>query len=348
MSAELYAVDQSDDYLGFAIEPWAEFRESASGDVPCIVEGVWPEDAFGWVAGPPKARKTWLAIELGIAVATGTPFLGEHNVPNALPVLYVALEGHRAAIRARVGCVTRGRGIDPDGDGLDNLHLIYKPPGVNLSDPKWAAKITKAAARVGARLVIVDVLRAAAPTMRENDAGDFAQLRSNLTPLAADGRAVAMLHHFGKLNETTKERAPAERMSGTGAMRGAADVGLYLTGEADSPVSRVDVEARDMASPDAFGFRLTGEGTGTNGSFTYMDACRLAMDTPGARVTVKASAEQIAEFVREGDFKRRTPKEIRDRFDISDRTLRERRPALLALGIEYESAGALSRYVVAE
>jgi hypothetical protein len=167
-------------------------------------------------------------------------------------------------------------------------------------------------------------------------------------PLAAEGVAVAMLHHFGKLNETTKERAPAERMSGTGAMRGAADVGLYLTGEADSPVSRVDVEARDMASPDAFGFRLSGEGSGTNGSFTYMDACRLTLDAPGARVTVKASPEQIAEFIRDGELGRRTPAEIRERFEISPGTLIARRPGLGALGITYEDAGRWSRYEVAE
>ena len=36
---------------------------------------------------------------------------------------------------------------------------------------------------------------------------------------------IRLLHHFGKLNDTQKERSPGERIVGTGAMYGALDIG---------------------------------------------------------------------------------------------------------------------------
>lgn len=261
------------------LQTWGDFRDTAGEEVPCIVPGLWPEAALGFIAGPPKSRKTWTALTLSIAIAAGRPFLGL-PIPDGRPVLYVALEGARASIRHRVGALARGLDVDPDTDELDNLVWAYKPRGINLANPRWAEALRVQAERCGACLVVVDVLRAAA-FIKENDAAEFAALAGNLAPIMGDGRSVALLHHYGKLTETSKERTPAERMSGSGAMFGALDVGLFLDGKKDGPTT-VYYECRDMATPPNATYRLTGDGTGANGGYCYADTCRLELVDPDA------------------------------------------------------------------
>jgi hypothetical protein len=101
--------------------------------------------------------------------------------------------------------------------------------------------------------------------------------------MLAAGRSVALLHHFGKLSETQKERSPGERMAGTGAMYGALDVGFLITrSESGARRLRVEIEARDFAAPDALGIVIGGTGSGAHGGFTYTDTATLALDPTAA------------------------------------------------------------------
>jgi hypothetical protein len=258
------------------LETVDEFLASASDHVPTLIRDVWPEASLGFIAGPPKSRKTWIALALALSVATGRPFLGRHAIPEARPVLYVALEGHRANLKQRWGSLLRGYGIDPDTDPIirANWAWAWKPRGINLADPEWAELLRARAASINAAIVIVDVLRAAAQ-IKENDASDFARLRGNLVPILDEDRSVALLHHFRKTNDTTRDTAAAERMSGSGAMWGAADIGMYLAGGPRNPSSRVEIQARDLAETDPFAFYLAGDGHGPNGGYLYTDTCRL-------------------------------------------------------------------------
>lgn len=318
----------------FPIETWLEFSAKAGEHVPTLVEGLWPEDALGFIAAPPKKGKTWIALALGISIATGQPYLGRFRVPAPQPVLYVALEGHRAALRTRVGAITHGLGLKPD-EHLERLHWSYKPRGINIADPEWAKALGRAAALIGAKLIIVDVLRAAA-RMKENPSDEFLMLRHNLLPILHDGCSIALLHHFGKLTEITKERSPGERMSGSGAMYGAMDIGLFITGSENGAKNlRLEIESRDLATPEKLAIHLRGEGHGEHGGYTYDDRATFDCDddVPDER-DLKAPAEEIRDYVIEqgGDVE---CKFVRAYFEISDMTLTRRLGKLMQLGIDY-------------
>lgn len=317
------------------VESWRTFEQAAGERIPALVEGLWPEGALGFIASPPKKGKTWLAIALGLSVATGNRYLGRYYVPKPRNVLYVALEGHRAALRTRIGCIARGLGANPDQDELPHFHLTYKPRGINIADQAWANALIQTAIDHDHALVIVDVLRAAA-RIKENSSEEFAALRDNLEPLLARGHSVALLHHFGKLTEITKERTPGERMTGSGAMYGAMDVGMFITGSDDGARKlRVEFEMRDIATPDTVGVHLEGEGNGDNGGFIYTDTAAFAIrdETPEER-DVKVPAEEIMEYVLDqgGDV---AAKDVRVYFEISDKTLTARLGRLMGLGIDY-------------
>jgi AAA domain len=236
-----------------------------------------------FIAGPPKKGKTWLGLGLALSVATGRPVFGHFEVPKPSPVLYVALEGSRVGIRTRLGALARGLGIDPDSEEhLDRLHLLYRPSPFDLAHKGTPAELEEQAGEIDAGLIAVDVLRSGA-RFKENAAEEFARVRDGLEPLRAAGRTVALLHHFGKLTDTQKERSPGERMAGTGAMYGAMDVGLLITrSEHGARRLRLEVEARDFATPDAIGVVILGTGSGEHEGFTYSDTATLATDAAAA------------------------------------------------------------------
>ena len=263
----------------WASEPWSRFRDASTEPLRYLVADLWPEGALGFVSAPPKAGKTWVGLALSIAVATGRPLFGTYAIPEPRVVVYIALEGHRSALRARIAALARGVGIDPDGGDLDLLRPLYRPRPFNLANVDLVAPLVHDAYLADAGLVVIDVLRQASRGTRESSADDFAVIRDNLEPLLAERRSVAILHHFGKLTELSKERTPGERMAGSGAMYGALDVGWFITkSEGGARRLRLEVEARDFATPDPIGLALVGTGSGAYGGFAYADTATFEVD----------------------------------------------------------------------
>ncbi len=314
------------------VETWHEFERQAHEPMRLLIDGLWPEAAFGFLAAAPKQGKTWVGLAMSIALATGRSFLGL-RIPQPEPCIYVALEGHRAALRARIGALARGMNLDPDGPDLANLHLIYKPPKLNLADPSWAPELRAACDNIGARLLTVDVLRAAA-RIKENDQAEFSALRDNLRPLTDNGIAVCLLHHFTKLSEISKDRAPGERMSGTGAMFGALDVGIYITASTDNARRlRLEYDTRDLASPPTMNVELQGEGSGEHGGLTYLDRATLLVQENPPDPDEAVALEMRAWIIEQGGDVE--AKILRAYFDISSETLTRRLGKLAAIGVEY-------------
>ncbi|MGB6451972.1 MAG: AAA family ATPase, partial [Steroidobacteraceae bacterium] len=52
-----------------------------------LVEGLWSEGAVGIVGGEPKCCKSFLALDLAVAVASGRPALRRFTVPQSGRVL---------------------------------------------------------------------------------------------------------------------------------------------------------------------------------------------------------------------------------------------------------------------
>jgi hypothetical protein len=270
--------------------PWSTFRDQAPEEHRWLIDGLLPAGVLCFIAGPPKRGKTWVGIGLALALALGRPFAGEHLVPTARDVLYIALEGSQTGLRTRIGALARGHQADPDSTELERLHMLYRPRPFDLAELTTSDWLLQEATDVDARLVFVDVLRAAA-RFQENVAEDFARIRDHLDPLLHAERTVVLLHHFGKLNDTQKERSPGERMAGTGAMYGALDVGFLITRSEDGARRLgVVVEARDFAAPDALQLAIAGEGGGKHGGFRYADTATLIIDEPD-EVDYVASAE---------------------------------------------------------
>jgi hypothetical protein len=81
-----------------------DLRTMATEEVPYLVtDFLSPGEKMG-ITGPPKNYKSWLALKLAHAVATGSRFLerAEWEVPEARPVLFVEEEGDPAKFARRI------------------------------------------------------------------------------------------------------------------------------------------------------------------------------------------------------------------------------------------------------
>jgi RecA-family ATPase len=67
-----------------------------------LIEGLWAKEAVGCIGGAPKSCKTWLALEMALAVASGKPCLGRFAVKTPGPVLVYCAEDGPRAVQARV------------------------------------------------------------------------------------------------------------------------------------------------------------------------------------------------------------------------------------------------------
>jgi hypothetical protein len=184
-----------------------------------IVPGLIVEGCV-LLAGRPKVCKSWLALDIGLAVAASRYCLGDRKCEQG-SVLYLALEDGDRRMQSRMTKLLPTLG----GEWPKKFHYATRWPradqgGVEKID-KWCEE------HPDARLVEIDVLAKFRPPSRgKNNAyeQDYAAL-SKLQELATR-RSITILvvHHTRK----GASEDPVEEISGTLGLVGAADAFLVL------------------------------------------------------------------------------------------------------------------------
>jgi hypothetical protein len=223
------------------------------------VPGMLPEGltVFG---GRPKARKSWLMLQMAIARATGGVFLGERL--EAMPVVYFALEDGPRRLADRL------RALECPGD-VDGLVFQCGMPPIGKGGVEYVSELVEAA---GAGLVVIDTISRALDTGvgRGVDQDKNADMTAILNPLQRfaleRGLALVVVDHLRKTGIST-ERNPVEEVMGSTAKVGVADTiwGLYRKkGEHRGQLSIIgrDVEERDLVvefAPTPAAWQMVGD-----------------------------------------------------------------------------------------
>lgn len=177
-----------------------------------IVEGLLPE-GLTLFAGPPKIGKSWLALSLCVATASGGHALGKIPVERG-EALYVALEDTPRRLQSRLKMML------VDEPAPEGLHLATKwdrldEGGLEMLEA-WLLGWPKC------RLIIIDTLQRLRPPQQGNR-GLYEQDYNALVYLKtlADqcGVAIVVVHHLRKGSSND----PLEEVSGTTGLTGAAD-----------------------------------------------------------------------------------------------------------------------------
>jgi hypothetical protein len=98
-----------------AVKSVADLQKQAFNPIKWVVQDMLPSGNI-MLAARPKMRKTWLALQLAMAIASGREFLGHQC--NQGEVLFLALEDNERRIQNRIKTMQRFDMVPPDLSGF--------------------------------------------------------------------------------------------------------------------------------------------------------------------------------------------------------------------------------------
>lgn len=247
-----------------------------------VVEGLVMSGSIGFIAGEPKVTKSWLALHMAQAVATGMPFLGKYPV---LPsnVLYVQEEDAAETVIERYRLLEKGHAMPANGAPCLKYAI---QTGFKLDAPGAAEALTEAA--VGARLIILDVFNKL-HSGSDSDQQHMTKVMGVVEKVRrATGAAILIVHHFAKGSPNVRGN---QRMRGSSVLSGWSENSLYVSRM--GPFTNVEVENK-FAQTDNFTYSFDA----TNGGLklTWSNA---VIDTPTFK-TKRAIREERESRKRKG------------------------------------------------
>jgi len=159
-----------------------------------LVTDLWSEEAVGIIGGEPKCCKSFLALDLAVAVAAGTPCLRHFPVARPGRVLLYPAEDALHIVRRRLNGICTAAGLD-----LAELDVqVITAASLRLDLEADRANLDETVARLKPRLLVLD------PFVRlhridENISGEVAPLLAFLRELQRrHAIAVVVVHHAKK------------------------------------------------------------------------------------------------------------------------------------------------------
>ena len=133
------------------VEPAWRLAERAE-EQSWLVTGLWSEQAVGIVGGEPKCCKSFLALDLAVAVASGTPCLRRFAVSRPGRVLLFAAEDALHIVRRRLEGIAAASGV-----ALADLDIqVITAPVLRLDLDADRRNLAETVARLQPRLLILD------------------------------------------------------------------------------------------------------------------------------------------------------------------------------------------------
>ncbi|MEP2774418.1 MAG: AAA family ATPase [Luteolibacter sp.] len=211
-----------------------------------LVEGILHRGLKMMLGGGSKSFKTWVLMDLAIAVAGGGNWLGFPCHRGR--VLYMNFELHPAFCQSRLRQIARRRGMQ--FEDLPNLD-VWNLRGSATSAATFLESITQQLSVRDYKMFVIDPIYKLLGNMVENSAEDVAAVLNAIERLAVRcNAAVAFGHHFSKGNQAGKESI--DRVSGSGVWARDPDSLIMLTRHEEEDSYTVDLTLRNHPSVDPF------------------------------------------------------------------------------------------------
>jgi RecA-family ATPase len=204
-----------------------------------LVADLWSEQAVGIIGGEPKCCKSFLALDLAVAVAAGRPCLRRFAVPNPGRVLLYAAEDALHIVRRRLDGICAAAAVE-----LADLDVqVITAPSLRLDLEADQAKLDQTIARLKPRMLVLD------PFVRlhridENVSGEVAPLLAYLRDLQRRHRLAVILVHHARKGAGAMRAGQALR--GSSEFHAWGDSNLYLRRDADD---RITLAVEHRAAP---------------------------------------------------------------------------------------------------
>ena len=245
-----------------------------------LIDELWAKSAVGVIGGEPKCCKSFLALDMAVAVASGTPCLSRFAVRDAGRVLLYAAEDALHVVRRRLSGICQARRID-----FDSLDVqVITVPTLRLDLEADMRRLETTIAQLEPRLLILD------PFVRlhridENISGEVAPLLAHLRDLQrSHDLAVAVVHHAKKGAGGVRA---GQALRGSSEFHAWGDSNLYMRRQDDERLT-LSVEQRAAASfgPIAVALQASGD------SLALAIEERAFEPKPSAAITTEERIEQ--------------------------------------------------------
>lgn len=195
-----------------------------------LLDGLWGHHAVGIIGGAPKASKSWLALDMAVSVASGTPCLGRFHVASSGPALVYLAEDDVTDVRERVEQICAHRRLSLDALDVE----LLTTPCLHLDMEEDRQRLDATVAALKPRLLVLDPLIRLHRTLDENSSSDIARLLGFLRELNRRHElALVLVHHMSK--------RPRKNLGQ--ALRGSSDLHAWL----DSACYLVRNQQEDIA-----------------------------------------------------------------------------------------------------
>lgn len=230
-----------------------------------LIKGVMPAKGIAAIFGPSASGKSFLALDMAVAIAEGATWFG-YRVDRA-PVVYLPLEGQAGfGQRVRAWEVANRRSL-PEG-----LHMVLQPFRLTeAADVQDLAEVVPPGA-----VIFVDTLNRAAPTADENSSKDMGGIIEGTKRLESlTGGVVILVHHTGKNTQ--------QKMRGHSSLVSAMDATVEVERNGDSRTWRADKE-KDAADGQGHAFKLRVVELGEDDDGDPITSCVVAEDDSAAEI----------------------------------------------------------------
>jgi len=280
-----------------------------------LIPGLLVESSLAVIYGAPESGKSFLAVDMAMAVAGGMAWHGRAVERGA--VLYIAAEGAPG-----LGKRMRAWKVERHAQGSNfRLHLMRDELNLAVEKDGGARAFAQAVIEeLGPlRLIVIDTLNQTSAGADENSAKDMGCYIASMKRLRdATGAAVVVVHHSGK--------DPGKGMRGSSALLGAMDTTVEVERDKDRQSIKVAVQKQKDAErevPMRFNLEKVADSlvlratvmTDAAGDFdgslnpTLELACRMAVDRDGT-LALKDLVAAIRE--RDGGSDATVRRKIRD------------------------------------
>lgn len=216
-----------------------------------LIEDLWAAEAVGIVGGEPKCCKSFLALDVAVAVASGAPCLRRFRPARTGRVLLFAAEDALHVVRARLAGIARAADV-----AFESLDIqVITAPTVRLDLPEDQHRLRETVATLRPALLVLD------PFIRlhridENAAAEVAPMLAYLRELERHFHtAVLLVHHARKGAAHTRA---GQALRGSSELHAWGDSNLYLRRRGETLC--LAIEHRAAPSRDGLVVELRAQG----------------------------------------------------------------------------------------
>ena len=185
-----------------------------------LIETLWGREAVGIIGGEPKCGKSFLALDLAVAVASAVPCLRHFPAAHAGPVVLFAAEDTGHIVRTRLEGIARAAHTP-----FHRLDIaVIDVPVLRLDHHSDRQRLLDTVERLTPRLLVLDPL-VRLHRVDENAVADIAPILAFLRDLQRQfNTAVVLVHHARK----SAAARPGQALRGSSELHAWGDSNLYL------------------------------------------------------------------------------------------------------------------------